>query len=185
MKKVPEKANSRRRPSPVISSYEETDSLPDIQKEIIQEQESILKELAKKVNMNKQDIESVQLDASEPNYKNELNRPDANQLKADTTSTPTSSTTPKAITTITTTTATTTASTTTFRTTTEPQQVRTEKLIANAGEDLFIYYPSRVCILNGTKTELILKSADDDEYIRAWHWTKLDSSPAFGVIIKI
>jgi hypothetical protein len=161
---VPEKANSRRRPAPVISSFEEADTLANVQKEISLEQENILKDL--------KDLKyPSQIDVSEQNSSIGLSRFEANQLKTDAAQTTTSTSLKSTIT-----------PTTTMSTTTEPQEVYTEKLKANAGEDVYIYYPSRVCVLNGTQTILLLRSAGDDETIQTWHWSKLDSSPAFGVI---
>jgi hypothetical protein len=80
--------------------------------------------------------------------------------------------------TTTTTTTTTTPSTTTQ--VTDAPDLFTDDLVANAGSDIHVYYPSSICILNGTKTKYY--TASSSKMIVKWLWTKMDSSPAFGVI---
>lgn len=81
------------------------------------------------------------------------------------------------------TTAKTTTTTTTSTTTTTPMHtdapaIMTENLVANAGEDIHVYYPAKTCILNGTKSRI--SPSLRNEAI-SWIWTKQESSPAFGV----
>ena len=62
----------------------------------------------------------------------------------------------------------------------EPPSLYTETLKANAGKDIHVYYPSTMCILNGTLTSFFTKNPYE-YYITKWEWIKLDTSPAFGV----
>jgi hypothetical protein len=62
-------------------------------------------------------------------------------------------------------------------------QIKTEKLvgatqhvIANAGPDQYIYYPTKTCILNGSNSHVL----DDNQIIR-WQWSKSELSPSIGV----
>ena len=55
----------------------------------------------------------------------------------------------------------------------------TKNLIANAGQDIHVYYPSDTCILNGTLSKFWALS--NQHKIVKWNWVKLNSSPAFGV----
>ena len=92
--------------------------------------------------------------------------------------TTTQSTTTEPIATTTTTKTTTTTSTTT--TTAEPQftdspKIFTKNLMADAGKDIQIHYPSTSCILNGSLSKV------HEGQITKMTWTKLDGSPAFGV----
>jgi hypothetical protein len=89
------------------------------------------------------------------------------------------STTESTSTTTTTTIRTTTTTTETTTTTTEVQKIYSENLIADAGPDIHVFYPSTVCVLNGNLT--IFKPKNAEESITKWIWTKLDNSPAFGV----
>ncbi len=73
-----------------------------------------------------------------------------------------------------------TTSTTSKRTLTEPREIHTEDLFADAGQDIHVYYPSTMCILNGTNTKLIRT----DKQIVKWLWTKFDSSPGFGHFVN-
>lgn len=77
-------------------------------------------------------------------------------------------------------TTTTTTTTTTTSTSTEAPNIHTNNLFANAGQDIHVYYPSKMCVLNGTNTRFVPKSSND--FIQRWLWVKADSSPAFGVI---
>ena len=90
----------------------------------------------------------------------------------------TSSTTSTTTTSTTTTTTTTTPSTTTQ--VTDAPDLFTDDLVANAGSDIHVYYPSSICILNGTKTKFYTSTSN--KKITKWLWTKMDASPAFGVI---
>lgn len=93
-------------------------------------------------------------------------------------STSVSTTTTSSSTTTTTTTTTTTPSTTTQ--VTDAPDLFTDDLVANAGSDIHVYYPSNICVLNGTKTKYF--TASSSKMIVKWLWTKMDTSPAFGVI---
>lgn len=61
---------------------------------------------------------------------------------------------------------------------TDPPKIFTNNLQANAGPNINVYYPSRMCILNGSLTNFL-----DLNRISKWEWTKDTSSPAFGVSI--
>ena len=85
-----------------------------------------------------------------------------------------------------------TSSTTTSTTTTTPSTTTqvtdapdffTDDLVADAGSDIHVYYPSSICILNGTKTKFYTTTSN--KKITKWLWTKMDSSPAFGVILLL
>ena len=80
----------------------------------------------------------------------------------------------------TTTKTTTTTATTTTKTpfNTDAPKISTKNLIADAGENIHIYYPSKSCILNGTLSRFS-NSLTYGEI--TWKWTKLENSPAFGV----
>ncbi len=62
----------------------------------------------------------------------------------------------------------------------EPPSLYTESLKANAGRDIHVYYPSTMCILNGSLTDIFSKNPSE-YYITKWEWIKLETSPAFGV----
>lgn len=76
------------------------------------------------------------------------------------------------------TTSTTTTSTTTPLANTDAPKIMTENLIANAGADIHVYYPSKVCILNGTSSKVL--NINNSNMKIQWTWSKLESSPAFG-----
>ncbi|CAF1112750.1 unnamed protein product [Brachionus calyciflorus] len=66
--------------------------------------------------------------------------------------------------------------TTTTTKITDPPKIFTSNLQANAGFDLNVYYPSRMCTLNGSLTSFL-----QEKIITRWEWIKDSSSPAFGV----
>lgn len=78
-----------------------------------------------------------------------------------------------------TTSTTTTLTTTTKETTTEPVKITTNNLIAFAGNDIHVYYPSTMVILDGSLTRYY--GTDGIDGIVKWVWIKHESSPAFGV----
>lgn len=80
----------------------------------------------------------------------------------------------------TTTTTTTASTTTTTPMHTDAPAIMTKNLVANAGEDIHIYYPSKTCILNGSRSQISSKL--ENEGI-TWIWTKQESSPAFGKFV--
>ena len=61
------------------------------------------------------------------------------------------------------------------------RRVYTANLIADAGRNQHIYYPSAVCILNGTRTLFYLSDENTRSHITRWLWTVSDASPSFGV----
>jgi len=65
----------------------------------------------------------------------------------------------------------------------EPTRVNTKNLIAFAGNDIHVYYPNTMVVLDGSLTRFY--GADGNQGIVKWLWTKHDSSPAFGVSIPI
>ena len=97
-------------------------------------------------------------------------------ISAISTKIPTTTTVTTATTTTTTTTSTTPSSTTQI---TDAPDLYTDDLVAYAGSDIHVYYPSNVCVLNGTLTRYYTSSST--KKIVKWLWTKMDSSPAFGV----
>lgn len=72
-----------------------------------------------------------------------------------------------------------TTTSTTTPTPTDAPDLFSDDIIANAGPDIHIYYPSKICVLNGTTSKISKKG----EWIVKWLWTKMDSSPAFGNFI--
>jgi hypothetical protein len=77
-------------------------------------------------------------------------------------------------------TTTSTTTTTSKKPLTEPREIHTEDLFADAGRDIHVYYPSTMCVLNGTSSKLIRT----DKRIAKWLWTKFDNSPAFGHFVN-
>lgn len=59
---------------------------------------------------------------------------------------------------------------------TDPPKIFTNNLQANAGSNIDVFYPSRLCILNGSLTNFL-----QQKQIKKWEWSKDSSSPAFGV----
>jgi hypothetical protein len=66
---------------------------------------------------------------------------------------------------------------------TEPARIVQSDLVAdaNGGKDIYVYYPSNICILNGTQSRFL----NSNNYIVKWVWTKSELSPAFGVTITL
>lgn len=178
--------NNRRRPSPPVTIQEDYESANQKSKQPTNEgvvpDESFWSRLLEDIGLNKK----VQADESKLTPPSPINKI-FGMLNATTTSITSTTTLPTTTTTTmtskltapTTTTFTTTTTTSTTSQATDAPNIHTNNLFANAGADMHIYYPSRMCILNGIQTRFVPKSAS--EKIERWLWIKLDSSPAFGV----
>lgn len=72
----------------------------------------------------------------------------------------------------------TTTTTTTREVFVEPTRVNTKNLIAFAGNDIHVFYPNTMVVLDGSLTRFY--GTDGNQGIVRWLWSKHDSSPAFG-----
>ena len=163
-------AHIRKRPPPIIFESGEFESgkvMNRAKNDSTDPVEPLWQNILKELGIKSQPKPTDEKEASPPEFSN-LNTTTIEPLTA--TSTTSTSTT-------TMTTTTTTPSTTTP--VTDAPDLFTDDLVANAGADIHVYYPSTMCILNGTSTRFYTSSPK--KQIIKWLWTKMDSSPAFGV----
>lgn len=146
--------SNRRRPALVLEDSADNTAL------IKNNTDQLLQQIVKDLNDQKEQEHNSQI----ANKKVENVPQPVEEIKTTSSSTTTSSTT----------------TTTSKKPLTEPREIHTEDLFADAGQDIHVYYPSTMCILNGTNTKLIRT----DKRIVKWLWTKFDNSPAFGHFVN-